>query len=160
MRGTIVDSVMKVLNAVLCEPRHDKTSKMSVRPAKTLIRVFAVRMKIAWVLSYPLSAQRRLIWLGGCPGWSESSLGAHSVRWFCHVVAHLYRKACSAESWRLSRHCPHSGNNIIYCPPRKLWQTDYDYLRWIRKVRTCERQKKVEHQCKQHAYTFVTNTFF
>ena len=30
------------------------------RPAKTQIRVFAVRMKKAWVLSYPLSAQRRL----------------------------------------------------------------------------------------------------
>ena len=35
-------------------------------------------MKKAWILSYPLSAQRRLISLGGCPGWSESSLGAHT----------------------------------------------------------------------------------
>ena len=34
------------------EPLHDKTKKMSVRPAKTLIR---------------------------CPGWSESSLGAHAI---------------------------------------------------------------------------------
>ena len=50
------------------EPRHDKTNKMTVRPAKTQISlcarpvwsVFAVRMKKAWVLSYPLSAQRRL----------------------------------------------------------------------------------------------------
>ena len=51
------------------EPPHDKTNKMSVRPAKTqislgyppsLIRVFVVRMKKAWVLSYPLSAKRRL----------------------------------------------------------------------------------------------------
>ena len=50
------------------EPRHDKTNKMSVRPAKTQISlgirpvwsVFAVRMKKIWVLSYPLSAQRRL----------------------------------------------------------------------------------------------------
>ena len=32
-----------------------------------LIRVFAVRMKKACVLSYPLSSQRRLIRLGGCP---------------------------------------------------------------------------------------------
>ena len=49
-----------------------KLTKWHVRPAKTqisldqprhppsLIRVFAVRMKKAWVLSYPLSAQRRL----------------------------------------------------------------------------------------------------
>ena len=76
------------------EPRHDKTNKMSVRPAKTQISldihpvwsVFAVRMKKALVLSYPLSVQWRLIRLGGCPDWSESSLGAHLFCWFCHVA--------------------------------------------------------------------------
>ena len=62
------------------EPRHDKTKQMTVRPAKTQISlgirpvwsVFAVRMKKAWVLSYPLSASEdsdqtgrmpRLIWV-------------------------------------------------------------------------------------------------
>ena len=55
----------------------------------SLIRGFAVRNKKACVLSYPLSAQRRLIRLGRCPGWSESSLGALSFCWFCHVVAHF-----------------------------------------------------------------------
>ena len=40
--------------------------------------VFTVSMKKAWVLSYPSSAQQSLIKLGGCPGWSESSLGAHA----------------------------------------------------------------------------------
>ena len=59
------------------EPGHDKTNKMSCVPSKdsdqpghlpSLIRVVAVRMKEAWVLSYPLSAQRRLIRLGGCRG--------------------------------------------------------------------------------------------
>ena len=55
------------------------TSCLSVRPSVRLIRVFAVCMKKPWVLSYPLSAQQRLIRLGGCPGWSESSLGAHFV---------------------------------------------------------------------------------
>ena len=52
----------------LTEPRHDKTNKVTVRPAKAQISlgirpvwsVFAVRMKTPWVLSYPLSAQRRL----------------------------------------------------------------------------------------------------
>ena len=61
-----------------CEPRHDKTNKVTVHPAKTQFSlgirpvwpVFAERMKKAWVLSYPLSAQRRLISLGECPGWS------------------------------------------------------------------------------------------
>ena len=50
------------------EPRHDKTNKMSVRPARTQISlgmrpvwsVFSVHIKKAWVLSYPLSAQWRL----------------------------------------------------------------------------------------------------
>ena len=37
-----------------CTPSED-----SDQPS--LIRVFAVRMKKAWVLSYPLSAQRRLL---------------------------------------------------------------------------------------------------
>ena len=43
----------------------------------------------ARVLSYLLSAQRRLIRLGGCPGWSESSLGAQSFCWFCHEVTQM-----------------------------------------------------------------------
>ena len=52
------------------EPPHDKTNKMTCAPSKdsdqpwhspSLIRVFAAHVKKAWVLSYPLSAQRRLI---------------------------------------------------------------------------------------------------
>ena len=51
---------------------------LGIRPVWS--SVFAVRMKKDWVLSYPLSAQRRLlIWLGRCSGWYESSLGAHTI---------------------------------------------------------------------------------
>ena len=64
-----------------CAPSED--SDQPGHPP-SLIRVFAVRTNSAWVLSYPLSAQRRLIRLGGCPGWSEASLGAQSFCWFCH----------------------------------------------------------------------------
>ena len=32
---------------------------------------------------------KTLIRLGGCPGWSESSLGAQSFCWFCHEAAQL-----------------------------------------------------------------------
>ena len=32
---------------------------------------------------------KTLIRLGGCPGWSESSLGAQSLCWFCHVMSRL-----------------------------------------------------------------------
>ena len=35
---------------------------------------------------------KTLIRLGGCPGWSESSLGAQSFCWFCHVAAHFVKK--------------------------------------------------------------------
>ena len=67
---------------------HDKTSKMSCARSKdsdqpgrppSLIRVYIVRMKKHWALNYLLSAQRRLIRLGRCTGWSESSLGAHVI---------------------------------------------------------------------------------
>ena len=85
------------------QPPHDKTNNMVCASSEdsdqpehppSLIRVFAARTKKAWVLSYALSEQRRLIRLGGCPGCSESSLGAQSFCWFCHEAAHL-----CPESW-------------------------------------------------------------
>ena len=61
--------IYSFLVKILFEPQHDKTNKVSVHPAKvkinislhppSLIRVFAVCLKKPWVLSYPLSAQRR-----------------------------------------------------------------------------------------------------
>ena len=71
-----------------------KPTKWHVRPAKTEISlgirpvwsVFAVRMKKAWILSYPLSTQQRLI---RCPGWSESLLSQISFCRFCRVLAHI-----------------------------------------------------------------------
>ena len=89
---------LKILQPTLYEPPRDKTNKMAVHSEDSdqsghppsLIRVFAVGMKKPWVFSYPLSAQRRLIRLGGCSGCSESSLGAQSLlRWFCHEAAHI-----------------------------------------------------------------------
>ena len=73
--------------ATVAEPGHDKTNKVSVHPAKTQISlgirpvwsVFAVRLKKARILSYPLSAQRRL-W----SGWADAKADL-SFRW-----AHTY----------------------------------------------------------------------
>ena len=64
-----------------CAPSED--SDPPGHPS-SLIRVFAVRMKKVWVLSYlPIErTAKTLIRLGGCPCWSESSLGAHSLCWF------------------------------------------------------------------------------
>ena len=68
---------------------------MTVHPAKTqmpsLIRVFTVCMKKTWVLSYPLSAQRRL-WSDWVDAQADLSLHwAHiSFCWFCYDAAHMW----------------------------------------------------------------------
>ena len=67
-----------------CAPSED-SNQPGHQPS--LIRVFVVRMKKPWVLRYPLSSRKTLIRLGGCPSWSESSLGADTFCWFCSVVA-------------------------------------------------------------------------
>ena len=82
------------------EPPHDKTNKMTLRPAKTQI---SLGTRPVWSES-SLPAWRKLGSLathsaysedsdqtGGCPGWSESSLGAQSVCWFCHEAAQTIR---------------------------------------------------------------------
>ena len=91
-----------------CAPSED--SDQPGRPP-SLIRVFAVRMKKAWVLSYPPSAQRRL-WsdwanaqadlslrwahthvVGFVMSWlmwnSMISFPDQSLCWFCHVATHI-----------------------------------------------------------------------
>ena len=79
-------------------------SKDSDQPGlpHSLIRAFAVHMKKAWTLSYPMSAQWRLIRLGGCPGWSESLLGAQPHCWFCHEAAHIILCISLADTDTLS----------------------------------------------------------
>ena len=76
---------------------HDKTNKMTCAPSEdsdqprhppSLTRVFAVHMKTAWVLSYPLSAQRRL-WSDWADAQADLSLRwAHMpFCWFRHEAA-------------------------------------------------------------------------
>ena len=77
------------------EPPHDKTNKMVCAPSEdsdqpghppSLIRVFTVRMKKAWFLSYPLSAQRRL-W----SDWADAQADL-SLRWaYSHFVGFVMR---------------------------------------------------------------------
>ena len=81
------------INTNINEPQHDKTHKLSVRPAKTdqpghppsPISVFAVRMKKPWVLSYPLSAQRRLL-----SDWADVQADL-SLRW-AHIHFVVFSK--------------------------------------------------------------------
>ena len=83
-------------------PEHDKTNKMTSAPSEvsdqpghppSLIRVFAVRMKKPWVLSYLMSAQRRL---GRCPDDLNLCWVYRLFCWFCHVAAQLV--SCWFES--------------------------------------------------------------
>ena len=71
-----------------CAPSED--SDQPGHPS-SLIRVFAVRLKKPWVLSYPLSAQRRF-WSDWADAQAHLSLRwAHMLFcWFCHEAAHLF----------------------------------------------------------------------
>ena len=84
------------------EPPHDKTNKMTCAPSEhsdqpghlpSLIRVFAVRMKKACVLSYPLSAQRRLR-----SDWADAQADM-SLRWaHSHFVGCVMRRLIAFSS--------------------------------------------------------------
>ena len=52
---------------------------------------------------------KTLIRLGGCPGWSESSLGAQSLCWFCHVAANFVHHKRSTDFWGF----PFSGDLML-----------------------------------------------
>ena len=77
-------SLGRIWDLIVSVPDHCLSFYFSDQPGypPSLIRVFAVRMNKAWVLSYHLRTAKTLIRLGGCPGWSESSLDAHSFSGF------------------------------------------------------------------------------
>ena len=86
----------KGISHVYMSRNMTKPTILPVRPAKTqgqpghpssLIWVFAVRMKKAWALSYPLSAQRRL-W----SDWADAQADL-SLRWMhSHFVGFVVRR--------------------------------------------------------------------
>ena len=65
-----------------CAPSEDSDQPGHL---PSLIRVFAVRMKKL----HTERTAKTLIRLGGCPGWSESLLGAQPHCWFCHEAAQI-----------------------------------------------------------------------
>ena len=102
-----------VHNKMACTPSVDSDQPW---PPPSLISVFAVRMKKAWVLNYPLSTKQTL-WSDWAdaqgPGWSESSLGAQSLCWFCHEAAHI---SCLPEAKQINvmtNHNRKDRNNLI-----------------------------------------------
>ena len=88
---------------------HAQMSRNITKPTKYLCA--QRRLRSAWAsaqsdqsLRYPHeeslgpslpneSAAKTLIRLGGCPGWSEYSLGTHSFCWFCHAAAQMDKKS-------------------------------------------------------------------
>ena len=69
-----------------CELPHDKTNKMSVRPAKTRI---SLGIRPVWSES-SLSAWRKFGTLATHWAHSEDSDQTWSLCWFCHVGAHVF----------------------------------------------------------------------
>ena len=122
-----VEKVILVEFSIICYLFMTKPPKWHVCPAKTdqpghppsLIRVFAIRMKKAWVLSYPLSAQRRL--------WSDWADPQADLS-FCwaHILLVL---SCDALKFNIpvntitviSRHCLHIGGIRQPCCRKSLY---------------------------------------
>ena len=99
-------------NKMACAPSED--SDQPGHPP-SLIRVFAVRMKKAWVISYSSSAQRRL-WSDWADAQADLSLRwAHMpFCWFCHVAAQVYLSSVG----QLMKLCTPNLNFVlveIYC---------------------------------------------
>ena len=118
--------------------RLDKTNKMTCAPSEdsdqpghppSLIRVFAVRMKKHWVLSYPLSALQRL-WSDWASALSDLSLRwvHRSFCWFCLEVLHL-PSLIRVFAVRMEKHW------VLSYPLSALWRLWSDWaavlsLRW------------------------------
>ena len=90
---------VRIDNLLPFEPQHDKTNKMTCASSEdsdqpghppSLIKVFTVCMKKAWVLNYPLSAQRRL-W----SDWADAQ-AAPFLRWAHRILLVL---SCGGSFW-------------------------------------------------------------
>ena len=106
----------------VCAQRRLRSAWASAQSDQSLLCPHEERLG----LSYPLSTRRRLIRLGGCPGWSESSLGAHSLCWFCHVAAQILFISCDSEfSFRsgppIEFEPGHSKTYKMKCAPSEGW---------------------------------------
>ena len=58
---------------------------------------------------------KTLIRLGGCPGWSESLLGAQSLCWFCHVAAQIHKSYLSNRTQQVVINDWISVNGDVLC---------------------------------------------
>ena len=140
------------------DPHRDKTNKMACAPSENsdqpghppcLIRVFAVRFKKARILSYPLSAQRRL-WSDWTDAQADLRLRwAHShfvgfvtmrliFRFLCYHK-HAFALILYTINLKTLRHCRHGiceydpsfGDQLwpLRWPPESYW-SNYSVYKW------------------------------
>ena len=120
MERQLLQSAQEILQQrIVSEPQNQQSdcapSEDSDQPGHppSLVRVFAVRMKKAWVLSYPLSAQRRL-WSDWADAQADLSLHwvhSHFVGFFmsrlkCHTTktGKCYSRELSVLNRLVSHH--------------------------------------------------------
>ena len=114
------------------EPWHDKSNKVSVHTAKdqpghppSLIRVFAVRLKKPWVLSYPLSAQRRP-WSDWADAQVDPSLHWAHTQFVGFVMRQLILSPVTVYKCSIYMYVPVWGSRMhLECMMAKKWK-----LRW------------------------------
>ena len=73
------------------------------------------------------STVKTLIRLGGCPGWSESLLGAQLFCWFCHEVAHIIYSGKEIH-WKLTLQQKWISTNIRNLFPGKTSFSGQNFL--------------------------------
>ena len=95
LKSTYPDLNYPKLCHMTCAPSQD-SDQPGYPPC--LIRVFVVRIKKLSILSYPLSAHRRLVRLGGSPTDVRPCLAHILFCWFCHAKAHKLI-ACGVDSY-------------------------------------------------------------
>ena len=73
----------------LCAQRRLRSAWASAQSDQSLRCALNVQLRTQ---AFFMRTAKTLNRLGGCPGWSESLLGAHSFYWFCHVAAQMYTR--------------------------------------------------------------------
>ena len=152
-----------------CAPSED--SDQPGHPP-SLIRVFAVRMKKAWVLSYPLIAQRRL-WSDWADAQADLSLRWAHTHFVDFVMSRLmYSFSCilvfrQKQLWCISLNMRYFINftltflNLQSRTPLKDAEVETFDGKWHKKKLTSKRRKKAWRHARESFYTLMfTRRYF
>ena len=119
----------------------------------SLIRVFAVHTKKAWVLSYPLSTQQRL-WSDWADAqadlslhWAHSNFVGFVMSWLIYQILFIYLFCNSVNKHGCMHYCHHSSeptNNVILLLSSQ-WMASADQTAWICRL-ICTFLVRIWHQ--------------